>query len=153
MLMNPLKAIISGWQVTIQADTTFKICREDVALLGFGVNSMGAKYHLCVLSLIPNSSEDQQAYSETWRAVDKALDLLLRNYRRCPMKDCAMCDIISVIVELLREDVFHVPVTLAGSDNSVAFANFVAADLPQARALQCFSHLTGTYLYLHLCLA
>jgi len=70
MLMNPLKAkaMLSGWQV--QIDVTFKVCREAVALLGFGVNSMGAKYNLCVLSLIPHSVEDQRAYSETWKAVN-----------------------------------------------------------------------------------
>ena len=80
MLMNPLKAINSGWHVQIQADVTFNVCMEDVALIGFGVNSMGAKYNLCVLSLIPKSIENKKVYSETWMAVNAASHLLLHHY-------------------------------------------------------------------------
>ncbi len=152
ILMNPLKAMLSGWQVQIQGDVTFKVCREDVALLGFGVNSMGAKYNLCVLSLIPHSVEDQRAYSETWKAVNRSIEMLLREFKRCPLKDCMLCDIITVILqagevqELLSQDLFAIPVALAGSDNNLSFANFVEADLPHATVLQCFSHLTGNTL-------
>ena len=152
MLMNPLKAINSGWQVQIQADATFKVCREDVALLGFGVNSMGAKYNLCALSITPQ--ENKKAYSETWMSVNSALNLLLGNYLRCPLKDCEACDTFFGIKEycemqrLLETTPFRVPVVLAGSDNNLAFANFVAEDLPNAKVLQCFSHLTGIASYL-----
>ena len=154
MLMNPLKAINSGWQVQIQADVTFNVCMEDVALLGFGVNSMGAKYNLCVLSLIPNSAENKKVYSETWKAVNCALDLLLRNFVRCPMHDCDVCDIFCGITErreiqeiLANSIPFKIPVVLAGSDNNLSFANFVAEDLPGTTVLQCFSHLTGNLLH------
>ena len=93
MLMNPLKAINSGWHVQIQADVTFNVCMEDVALLGFGVNSLGAKYSLCVLILITKSIQNKKVYSETWMVVNAASQLLLRHYHRCPMKQCDACDV------------------------------------------------------------
>ena len=132
MLMNPLKAMLSGWQVQIQGDVTFKVCREDVALLGFGVNSMGAKYNLCALSLIPQSAEDQRAYSETWKAVNRSIEMLLRKFKRCPLKDCMLCDIITVILqagevqELLSQDHFAIPVALAGSDNNLSLWKLIS---------------------------
>ena len=128
--------------ITICCCIAFKVCREDVALLGFGVNSMGAKYNLCALSLIPQSAEDQQAYSETWKAVNRSIQVLLREFKRCPLKDCRLCDIFTVIhevaevQELLSQDDFTIPVALAGSDNNLSFANFVEADLPHASLLQ-----------------
>ena len=150
MLMNPLKAVNSGWQVQIQADVTFRVCMEDVALLGFGVNSLGAQFNLCVLSIIPNSIENERVYSETWESVNRALNLLLRNYKRCPLKDCVACDILTGVRDmgnvqelLSARGEFYIPVALAGSDNHPGFANFVHNNLPHATLLQCFSHLTG----------
>ena len=61
MLFNPLKVVNSGWQLQVQADATFRVCVEEVGLLGFGVNSLGAKSHLTVVSLIPQSIENKQA--------------------------------------------------------------------------------------------
>lgn len=114
-------------------------------MLGFGVHSMGAKYNLCVLRLIRNRPEDQQPYSgqQIYCCV-----IIYAAY-----SSAASLSIISEqceIVELLREDIFHVPVTLAWSDNRFSFAGFVAADIPQARGVLCFSHLAGTYSIEHL---
>ena len=130
MLFNPLKVVNSRWQLQVQADATFRVCVEEVGLLGFGVNSLGAKFHLTVVSMIPQSIENKKAYLETWKSVNSSLNLLLRTHIRCPLKGCEACDFLHVIKtqesveDLFHEDRFKLPVHVASSDNKQAFHIF-----------------------------
>jgi len=148
MLFNPLKVVNSGWQLQVQADATFRVCVEEVGLLGFGVNSLGAKFHLTVVSMIPQSIENKKAYLETWKSVNSSLNLLLRTHIRCPLKGCEACDFLHVIKtqesveDLFHEDGFKLPVHVASSDNNQAFHNFATQYLGVVPT-KCCSHLSG----------
>jgi len=77
-LLNFLRNIAAGWLFQVNVDATYKVCRRSVALLGMGVNSVGHVNNPVCWSIIPES-ESKQIFTGTWRCVQEAAMMLVKN--------------------------------------------------------------------------
>ncbi len=69
LLGNMAHALLCGWQVQGQWDTSFSLCDTDFALIGFGMNSVGSRFNAVSISIV--NSECHEAYEAAFTATKK----------------------------------------------------------------------------------
>ncbi len=76
------------WQLQGHFDGSFKFCKKDIAMLGFGMNSWGAHCNLVCLAIV--NSETAESYDWTYRAMVKVLYIKYRLLKPqvCKFNEC-----------------------------------------------------------------
>jgi len=143
----------SNWALQIQGDGTFKLCAENVCLLGLGVNRIGAHFHPIALLIVPDGAETEDAWTQLWRCVRHAIHRLFTKFQPCILADCSTCRTIRDIMgeeawsTIVRSEPFlkdfKIEVDYSSGDNNWPWSNFSTNELGLS-ALVCSSHLTGT---------
>ncbi len=80
----------------MNGNATFKVCRHTVALLCLGVNSLGNVNNTICWAIIPEA-ESAVAIKGTWKAVQYAAIMLMRNFQPCDKfgsSHCPKCDMV-----------------------------------------------------------
>ena len=78
------RAINAGWVFQLNSDATFNFCRQNVDMIGFGVNSLGCQNHSLCWSLIPDRAEGHLTYHQTYNELQRTV-LLLEDITPCKM--------------------------------------------------------------------
>jgi hypothetical protein len=156
LLNNMARAKNCGWQTQGHFDAAFNWCGKDFAMIGFGMNSMGAHFNPVSMSLV--NSESKKALSSVYAATCAGLHMLYKDVAiRCENEKCGFC---SGLAEQLAGNSLwrtHLQSVLAktdtfvlnkpSSDNCKAFHSFAketfGKDVP---VQQCGQHLTGATL-------
>ncbi len=85
----------------MNGDATFKVCRRTVALLCLGVNSHGNVNNTICWAIIPEA-ESAVAIKGTWKAVQDAVIMLMRNFWPCDKFGPSYCPTCDMVMDLLR---------------------------------------------------
>ena len=88
-LNNMARMTNTGNQKQGHIDGAFNWCRKDFALIGFGVNRMGAHFNPVSMSIA--SSESKEAIKATYKATCAALYSLYNTARLCDDESCGFC--------------------------------------------------------------
>jgi hypothetical protein len=141
---------ISSFQ--LYGDVTGNLCRKNVDLIDFGVNSIPKHKIVLCLGVIPKGTESENNYEITWDDFRTAAVLT------CSYKDCGKpgCEICGTIMEVLSADDVQaytcskkfregqLPVETTMCDNFKGWDNFShnALGIPSN---VCFLHGTGNF--------
>jgi hypothetical protein len=99
LLNNMARAVNSTCQTQGHLDGAFNWCKTDFALIGFGMNSMGAHFNPVSVSIV--NSESKQAISSAFEATCNGLYTLYNSTVLCQDPSCGFC---TQIFELVIED-------------------------------------------------
>jgi hypothetical protein len=154
MILNAFRAIVAGWGFQLNGDVTGKLCRKNIDLVEFGVNSIPKHNNVLCLGVIPKGTESEKIYQITWDDFRTAAVLM------CSYKDCGKpgCEICGTVMEVLSADEVkaytrgkkfregQLPVETAMCDNFKGWGNFSnnALGIPSN---VCFPHGTGEIPY------
>ena len=102
-LCNILRNIMAGWVFQLNGDVSYKHCRRTVALLCLGVSSLGNVNNPICWAIIPEA-ESAEVMTGTWKAVQDAAIMLMRNFKPCG-KPCPTCEMVQDLLgsELVQE--------------------------------------------------
>ena len=98
-LNNLARAVNSTCQIQGHFDGAFNWCNKDFALLGFGVNSMGAHFNPVSVSIV--NSESKEAMEAAYQATCNGLYTLYNTAVLCEDPGCGFC---TQIFEQVCED-------------------------------------------------
>ena len=98
-LNNLARAVNSTCQIQGHFDGAFNWCNKDFALLGFGVNSMGAHFNPVSVSIV--NSESKEAMASADQATCNGLYTLYNTAVLCEDPGCGVC---TQIFEQVSED-------------------------------------------------
>ncbi len=66
MILNALRAIVAGWEFQLNGDVAVKLCRKNIDLVEFGVNSIPKLNNVLCLRVIPKGTESEIDNEITW---------------------------------------------------------------------------------------
>jgi hypothetical protein len=89
-LNNMARAVNCGSQTQGHMDGAFNWCKKDFALIGFGMNSMGAHFNPVSVSIV--NSESKQAISAAYDATCNGLYTLYNSAVLCEDSSCGFCE-------------------------------------------------------------
>ena len=89
LMNNMARAVNCGSQRQGHWDGAFNWCKKDFALLGFGMNSMGAHFNQVSVSIV--NSESKQAIKTAYDATCSGLYTLYNNAVLCDNPKCGFC--------------------------------------------------------------
>jgi hypothetical protein len=84
LLGNKTCTQLCGWQIQGHFDGSFNFCDTEFASIGFGMNSMGARFNPVSISIV--NSESSEAYDAAITVTKKALYAAFKHcqgMRRC----------------------------------------------------------------------
>jgi hypothetical protein len=83
-----------GWQLQGHFDGSFNFCEKSIAMLGFGMGSLGAHFNPVCFAIA--NGETAEAYEWTYRAVTEALYSAFDLIRPCVGPVCGheLCHLI-----------------------------------------------------------
>ena len=81
LLLNMARAVNCGWQKQGHFDGAFNWCGKDFAMIGFGMNSMGARFNPVSLSIV--NSESKIALKSAYNATCSGMYLLFKEIVMC----------------------------------------------------------------------
>ena len=149
-LSNFFRTIGTGWLFQVNGDATYKVCRRGVALYSLGVNSVPHINNPVCWAIIPEI-ESKEVIQGTWRAVQTAAFMMIKQTKLCADPNCMTCRtihelLVNVEVEdFLKTDngrasLFKVHSTL--SDRSLGWCAFSHEEfgIPPNT---CVNHTTG----------
>jgi hypothetical protein len=96
---NMARAVNSTCQIQGHMDGAFNWCDKDFALLGFGLNSMGAHFNPVSVSIV--NSESKEAMASAYQATCNGLYTLYNTAVLCEDPSCGFC---TQILEQVSED-------------------------------------------------
>ncbi len=136
-------------------DGSFNFCDTDFAIIGFGMNSMGARFNPVSISIV--NSESSEAYHASFTATKKALYQAFDLVKECSNVDCKLCQTLgshdvkefNILRKSMRnQDPKKLPVPKPSSDNSLAFIKLAKKEFGKHVDIQqCCVHFTGTLSY------
>jgi hypothetical protein len=148
---NAARAVLCGWQVQGHWDTSFGLCDTDFALIGFGMNSMGARFNPVSITIV--NSECHEAYEAAFTATKKGLYAAFNLVKDCGVDGCSLCQFIKrhdirdfKTLRVAQRDALpqKFPVLKPSSDNCAAFIKFAKKKFGVNSAIQqCGIHFTG----------
>ena len=71
------RGFISGWPICVSGDGTGKISKKQVTMIGFGINSIPAKFN--TLNYCVSAVENEDIYIRAWQGVQGTFSLLWRS--------------------------------------------------------------------------
>ena len=99
LMNNMARAVNSTCQIQGHLDGAFNWCKKDFALLGFGLNSMGAHFNPVSVSIV--NSESKEAMEAAYQATCNGLFTLYNTAVLCEDPSCGFC---TQIFEQVSED-------------------------------------------------
>jgi hypothetical protein len=93
------RAVNSTCQIQGHLDGAFNWCKKDFALLGFGLNSMGAHFNPVSVSIV--NSESKEAMEAAYQATCNGLFTLYNSAVLCEDPSCGFC---TQIFEQISDD-------------------------------------------------
>jgi hypothetical protein len=152
LLNNLARADNCKFQIQGHIDGAFDWCSRDFALLGFGVNSMGANYNPVSISLV--NSESKTSLEWSYNATCAGLYALYNTAKLCGKETCGFCTQIKEQTEdktgtfknrLASEDATKLffPLDKPSSDNAIHFFSWAKEKFgADTTVLQCGHHLS-----------
>jgi hypothetical protein len=158
MILNAFRAIVAGWGFQLNGDVTGKLCRKNIDLVEFGVNSIPKHNNVLCLGVIPKGTESERIYEITWDDFRTAA-VLMCSYKDCGKPGCPICGTVMEVLsaedvqKYVRSKKFRdgqLPVETAMCDNFKGWGNFSnnALGIPSN---VCFPHGTGKIPYFYVC--
>lgn len=163
LLSNMARAVNCGWQKQGHFDGAFNWCRKDFAMIGFGMNSMGAHFNPVSLSIV--NSESKEALKASYEATVSGLYLMYKTAKICENPEkCGFCsNLMEQLVSpksMTREWKAHLTsgegmserysLDKPSSDNCISFYSFAKEQFGADVAVQqCGQHLSGTRPFHH----
>ena len=89
MLNNLARGENCGWQKQLHVDAAFNWCEKAVAVVGMGLNSMGAHYNSVSISIA--NSESKLAITNSFAATITGLLNLYQQVHLCDSEECGFC--------------------------------------------------------------
>ena len=83
MILSAFRAIVAGWGFHLNGNVTGKLCRKNIDLVEFGVNSIPKHNKILCLGVSPKGTDSEQIYQITWDDFRTAAVLI------CCYKDCS----------------------------------------------------------------
>ncbi len=149
-LCNFLRNLAAGWLLQINGDGTYKVCRRGVAIYCIGVNSIPHINNPVCWAVIPES-ESKAVIQGTFRAVQTAVFMLMKQIKRCSDPACQACVCISDLMDMqfvqdfMKKPAFEaekLEVHTALSDCSLGWTSFTLEEF-DFEANMCTNHTTG----------
>jgi hypothetical protein len=152
LLNNLARADNCKFEVQGHFDGAFGWCDRDFALLGFGVNSLGAHYNPVSISIV--NSESKTALDWAYDATCAGLYTLYNKAKLCDKETCGFCTQIREQIEdktgtfkarLASEDATNMffPLDKPSSDNPNHFFAWAKEKFGEdTKVLQCGHHLS-----------
>lgn len=89
MLNNMARVKNSKWQAQGHTDAAFNWCGKEIALIGFGVNSMGAHFNPVSFSIV--NSESKEGIKSSYKATCSGLYTMYNSAVLCASDECGFC--------------------------------------------------------------
>jgi hypothetical protein len=152
-LMNMARAKNCGWQMQGHFDGSFNFCEKSIAMLGFGMGSLGAHFNPVCFAIA--NGETAEAYEWTYRAVTESLYAAFDQIKPCVGPDCGheLCTLIkehdrgffhTLRKSMRGEGIKRFPLDKPSSDNSGTFIKFAKKEFGKDVPIQqCAVHFTG----------
>jgi hypothetical protein len=155
-LMNMARAKNCGWQMQGHFDGSFDFCEKSIAMLGFGMGSLGAHFNpVCFAITNGESRETAEAYEWTYRSVTESLYAAFDQIKPCvgPVRGHELCTLIkehdrgpfnTLRKNMKKESIKSFPLDKPSSDNSGTFIKFAKKEFGKDVPIQqCGVHFTG----------
>ena len=89
MLNNMARAKNCKWQAQGHTDGAFNWCGKEIALIGFGMNSMGAHFNPVSFSIV--NSESKEGIENSYKATCGGLYSMYNTATLCSNAECGFC--------------------------------------------------------------
>ena len=151
---NMARAEQCGWPTQLHLDGLFNVCSKDFGVLGFGMNSMGAKLNAVSFSLAGAESADMidQAYECSVLVLHKLYEPPPTGPKLCADPKCGFCSMLKhhnsgrwkTFLESDAGKAKKFEVKKPSSDNTNTFFGWGKRKFgKQTKILQCGAHATG----------
>lgn len=148
-IMNVARAINAG-SLMFCTDGTFKVCRQDICVLGIRVGMLEGETATVGFSI--NPTESSEAIRATFKGFEAAFHMLFQVLKCCGDSGCSFC---SNLAEIMGEDGMQDymassewrrkvwPKKKFMSDDGLGHKTFVREDYPEDMRLKCYQHVGG----------
>jgi hypothetical protein len=153
LLANMARAVNCGSQKQGHTDAAFNWCGKELALVGFGMNRMGAHFNPVSVSLV--NAESKEGIKNSYQATCAGFYTLYNAASLCDRSDCGFCSQVRAQVgedgalwrrQLASDDAanLHYQLDNPSSDHCASYHS-VAKELfgPDCKVGQCGQHLSG----------
>ena len=153
LLGNMARAVNCGCQKQGHTDAAFNWCGKEIALVGFGMNRMGAHFNPVSLSIV--NAESKQGIMHSYKATCAGLYTLYNTASLCDSPECEFCTQIEAQVgkhgalwrkQLESDDAanLHYQLDNPSSDHCASY-HVVAKERfgPDVNVGQCGQHISG----------
>jgi hypothetical protein len=101
LLLNMARAKNCGWQAQGHFDAAFNWCGKEIALIGFGMNSMGAHFNPVSVSIA--NSESKEGIENAYKATCSGLYTVFNSAKLCEGEKCDKCGFCTQVLEQVSE--------------------------------------------------
>ncbi len=142
-ILNFVRALESGWPVSMSCDGTGRLCSKQINLVFFGGYSILAKYN--TLNNCISHVENMKLFSQSWDGVKRTFLGIMRNGKCCHMSytQCKTCPlvthllVVTAVDETVNEE--HL-IHSTKSDNTDLFRNFAKSISAVTLKDECHCH-------------
>ena len=159
LLNNMARAVNCSCQKQGHTDAAFNWSGKEVALIGFGMNSMGARFNPVSISIV--NSESKKGLKSSYEATCSGLYTLYNSASLCDSAECGFCSQMHAQIggpagalcrnQLASDDTasLHYQLDNPSSDHCASYHS-VAKELfgPECNVGQCGQHMSGKHLNL-----
>ena len=100
-LINIAREKNCGWQAQGHFDAAFNWCGKEIALIGFGMNSMGAHFNPVSVSIA--NSESKKGIENAYKATCSGLYTVFNDANLCEEVNCDECGSCTQVLEQVSE--------------------------------------------------
>ena len=155
LLNNMARVANAGSQKQGHFDGAFNWCRKEFALIGFGMNSMGAHFNPVSMSIA--NSESKEAIKTAYQATCAGLYTMYNTAKLCKSESCGFCTSLFEQIsepgslwktQLASDDAANLRYMLdkPSSDNTAQFFSWAKEEFGEDVAVQqCCGHLSGIF--------
>ena len=101
LLLNMARAKNCGWQAQGHFDAAFNWCGKEIALIGFGMNSMGAHFNPVSVSIA--NSESKEGIANAYKATCSGFYTVFNSANLCEGVKCETCGFCTQVLEQISE--------------------------------------------------
>jgi len=151
-LFNYIRALASGWSITIAGDGLYCVCKADFGMTILSAVALGGHHHAICYAIVPG--ETSEAWHSVWQGVVKALHYLMTKPILCDDVACKFCVMVRGCLQqpdvqaFMRSEDFksksNFPVNVAVSDQIKSWPKFVSEAFDgQTKTISCHVHHVG----------
>ena len=151
-LFNYIRALASGWSITIAGDGLYCVCKADFGMTILSAVALGGHHHAICYAIVPG--ETSEAWHSVWQGVVKALHYLMTKPILCEDAACKFCVMVRGCLQqpdvqaFMRLEDFksksNFPVNVAVSDQIKSWPKFVSEAFDgETKTISCHVHHVG----------